>query len=473
MKKIYIVILSAILFFAQSLKAQENVALFFSNQPQSISFNPAFNANYRIFITPPIAGKMHIGLNTSGFAWNDLINQSPVYPDSLRIDVNGFLGKLKKSNNLSLTASFDILGVGFKIGKNYFSIGESLNIESKLSFSKSFFDFLVHGTGMASNNVDILDRDILALSAYLTTYIGYAREITDELTVGARLKMYNGIANVHTNKSIVNCRFDENAIEAYGDFDIDMSLAMGYLAPVNSMVNDGDFKFETYDNVSDYVSNVMNNRGFGVDVGATYRYNDMQFSVSVVDFGSIKWKKGNKIKSRNPGQKINFSGIDTDYDNIGGAFDEYFNDMADSLKDAFDLEITDIASYTTGVPTKIYVGYTWEFFPHMQLQALYSGRIINSSYENALTLSYAYSCGPLQLAVGNTFKYKFFNPTVYVGLGGFYIGASVASSYNLAKTSGMNLYLGCNFLLRDKKTSKTNVEPQSEDVSQRLSFLER
>lgn len=451
------------------LKAQENSALYFSRQPQAANYNPAFMSNNKFYITPPLLGRFAVDIHTSGFAYHDLINQHPDFADSLRLDVEGFLGKLKDNNNFSFGMNFDLIGLGFKIGKNYFSVGSNLTVETKIGFSKNLFDFAVHGTNMSSKSLDVLNRKLVDATAYAFTYIGYAREITDQLTVGARFKIYTGVANVHTNKSIVNLQFDGEEVAAYGDFDIYASTFFGHFMELSSVINDhSDFSFEREDDVAKSAKNIKDNKGYGFDIGATYQLNEtMQISASIIDIGKITWKtNAAQLRSSNPNERIVFSGVDVDYNNISEDLEDYFDDMADSLKHAFDMELHNIGSYSTSVPTKIYVGYSWEFFPHMNLQALYSGRFIAGSYENALTLNYSLFAGPLWLSVGNTVKYTWFNPSVLLSLGSaFYIGASFSSSYNLAKTSGMNFYAGFNFAVKNKKKAKFKpVEQPAEEI---------
>lgn len=444
----------ALLLLVKTSKAQDNIALYFSKQPQAANSNPAFMTNTKMYVTPPLLGRLALDLHTSGFAYNDLIHKHPTYSDSLQLDFEGLLNKLKDNNNLSLSFTFDIIGGGFKIGKNYFSIGSNMNIESKIGFSKDIVDFLVHGTNISSHNADILDKQIMDATAYISTYIGYAREINEQLTVGGRIKMYTGLFNIHTNKSIVHLDFDGNEVSAYSDFDINTSFAFGHLKTISSiMTQNSNFEFEQENNTSNSISNAMNNKGIGFDMGASFKLNDkMEISASIVDIGKITWKSNpTQIKSNNPNQKISFSGVGVNYENISDNLTSYFDDMADSLKRAFDLNVKSIKSYSTAVPTKIYVGYSWEFYPRMHMQALYNGRVINGSLENSLTLNYAFLTGPLHIAIGNTFKYTWFNPSLLISLGSnFYIGTSFSSSYNLAKTSGVTTFLGFNFTIKNK-----------------------
>jgi hypothetical protein len=438
--------------------AQEFSTLYFSTQPQAAHYNPAFMTNNKMYVSIPVIGRMSLSLGTNGFAYNDLIHQHPLYKDSLQMDFAGFLSKLKDDNRMALSLNTDILGVGFKAGKNYFSFGVTLNMETDLGFSKGLIDFIANGTNTANKQADLMSEKVLDLTAYTSTYIGYAREINDRLTIGAKLKFYSGIANIHTNKSLVHLDFDGDQISAYGDIDFNASMIFGYFSAVNSVVaDDSDFSFNSTTEASDLTSNVFKNKGFGFDVGATFKINeDMEISASIVDIGKITWgANAANIRSNNPNERFQFSGVEADYDSVGEQLEDYFDDLGDSLKHAFDLGVNDVSSYSTWVPTKIYLGYTWNFFTNMQLQALYYGRFIRGTYENSFTLNYSYDFGFGTATIGNTFNYRLLNPTAMITLGNiFYIGASFASSYNIAKTQSLSFFMGLNFALKSKKAKE-------------------
>ncbi len=445
--------------------AQEFSTVYFSTQPQAAHYNPAFMTNNKWYVTVPVIGRMSLDLSTNGFAYNDLIHQHPLYQDSLQMDFAGFLSHLKDDNRMTFSISSDILGGGFKIGKNYFSLGMTLNLEVDMGFSKDLIDFIANGTNIATNDADLMSKKVLDLTAYTTTYIGYAREINDKLTLGAKLKFYSGIANIRTNKSLVHLDFDGDQISAYSDIDFDVSLAFGYFSAINSaLVEEDDFSFNSTTGGSDIINNTLKNKGFGFDIGATYKINnDMEISASIVDIGKISWSANvANIKSNNPNERFQFSGVAVDYDSVGEQLENYFDNVSDSLKHAFDLGVRDKDSYSTSVPTKIYLGYSWNFYPNMQVQALYYGRFIRGTYENSFTLNYSYDFGFGSASIGNTFNYKLFNPTLMVSLGSiFYVGTSFASSYNIAKTNSLSFFMGLNYAVRNKKAKNTAIIEQA------------
>lgn len=459
MKPISIVIALSIATFLMCFETQgQNIShLYFSNSPQSIDYNPAFLTGEKFYITTPALGKFAFSFKTSGFNYKDLINEDPMYPDSLRVDKDGFLSKLKKDNYFDLSISDKLLGVGFQIKQHHFDISVGLNVESRVSFTKSLFDFLVNGTDMQNKTLNVFSGQLVDATAYLSTAIGYAYDINSQWTVGGRLKFYNGIANIDSKKTNLNMDFSSpDSIVAYADVTINTSMAFGYLKQIQSTFSDDSQDIE-FESTSDKIfSNIMKNKGIGFDLGAIYRFNDkMTFSLSVIDIGYIKWKSDPRvIRSKDPNHRFTFSGVNTTYKDIDEDLEDYFDDMADSLQQNMDLEVTSKSSYKTSVPTKIYLGYTWEFYKNMNLNVLYHARFINQTMENTLMIDYSYKLGQFQFSVSNIINNKFFNPGIFISSGYAYIGANIHSSFNLAKTSGMEFYCGIN-ILNIKNTNKT------------------
>src|SRR5574344_1807680 len=142
MKKNYIIIV--ILFFIgiQTIKAQRNDALYFAtNTPQSSFYNPAKQSDLNMYMSLPIISNFGIDFHTSGFCWKDIVNKNPQYPDSLRLDIDGFSKKLNDNNYFDVSFNTDILGFGFRFKeKNYLSFSIMMNVDARLNFSKGLFD---------------------------------------------------------------------------------------------------------------------------------------------------------------------------------------------------------------------------------------------------------------------------------------------------------------------------------------------
>lgn len=430
-------------------------AVYFSSLPEAATLNPALHGNNKLYFYFPLLGKFGANFNTSGFAWNDLVNQHPVYADSLQLDFNGFLDKLDDNNYFDLGVNNNLLGFGFALGKNHFTFDVSHSLEMRLNFSKGLFDLVANGTDCEGHSIDVFSDEIIGFTDYISVSAGYSRDINEKLTVGANLKMYLGLANISTERADVKLDFNNDKISTMSDIVINTSNP--YLrwnltgnGAGENIFSDGGFEH-------DVNFDAMKNMGFGFDLGASYKLNDaMEFSFALVDVGFINWKSNaTTIQSKHPNTPVEFSGIQSSFDNIGDDLNTYLEDLGDSLMYAFDLETVEGNGYKTMVPTKIYLGYSWEFAKRNYLHALYKGRFIAGKYENTLMVDYSFHAKWFQVSLGNTFASSLFNPNVFISLADvFYIGTSFANSLNLAKTTGFAFYTGINIPIKAKTEKK-------------------
>lgn len=471
MKLINILIIAIILLFISTeVKSQKTESMYFvGNVPQNSLYNPARHTNNKFYMSLPIISNNTFDFHTSGFAWKDLVNKNPDKPDSLRLDIEGFSKKLNDNNFFDNSYTTELFGFGFKIGKRGFlSFDLLFDMETRLNFSKGLFDLLVYGTDYSKKSVKLFDGRLLDATAYISPSVAFSYDINEQLTVGTRVKFYYGLMNVNTQKTDISLSFNDEQVTAISNIDIREANAFykfGFSTITEQdSIDKGEF------NASDIMPNVMKNRGFGIDIGATYKIReDMEISASIIDIGHITWKSNAiNIKSKHPNTPVVFSGINTNYNDISNDAENYFDDMGDSLKRSFDLETKTMSSYTTHLPTKVYVGYSWNFKGHNYLQALYKGRSIAGVFENSLFLAYSFKTNWLDFSVGNTINNKFFNPNITLALngGGFnwYIGSTINTSYNLAKASGITLYTGLNFVIgRSHKNKNVSEEQPKKD----------
>src|SRR5690554_6195984 len=137
MKKYIFILAGIILIGIGNLNSQNsNIMYFMRNVPGSYSMNPANTPISKFYLNFPAISGFNIDFSTSGFAYKDIINQHPIYQDSLQIDLKGFYSKLNDDNHLKLSTSMPLFGFGFKAGKNYISLGLDLNFDARLNFSK-------------------------------------------------------------------------------------------------------------------------------------------------------------------------------------------------------------------------------------------------------------------------------------------------------------------------------------------------
>ena len=478
MKKIFITIVFfiSILLFNNSIKAQySDITYFMRNTPFSYKMNPAQIPTSSFYVNFPMLSGINLDFKTSGFSYNDLIKRRD--DDSLYFDFKGFYNTLSNSNYIKMNGNFELFGFGFNAGKkNYISFGVDLNFDARLRFSRDLFGFLSGDKTFSNEAISISDNEILSLNSYISTYLGYTRVVNDKLNVGLRAKFILGLANITTEESKLQISQNDEGITAQSNFLIRSSSMIGSLnLPSLNSSDSIEFNIDS----DSIIANIMKNKGFGIDLGATYKLNDkMILSFSVQDLGFIKWTANTTdIVSKNPNGTYTFTG----FENISAdsSFSQQIEQMADSITKAFDITTKRGETYTTMLPTKVYVGYDWNFSKKHHLNMLYKASIGSNYFDNYLSVFYALQLERyLNISLGNTFSFensfnnnKPFNPSIAFNANllilNIYFGGSLNSSYNVAKMTGLNFFFGINSSFGYNNPFKVNKEePKEENETQ-------
>lgn len=466
MKKILlsVIVLLCVLFINKNAKAQyTDISYFMRNIPASFKMNPAMAPTATFYINLP-ASSINMNFYTSGFAYKDIITRRA--DDSLQIDLEKLHNKLTNNNYFKLETNIELLGFGFQTGKkNYVSFGLDFNMDANINFSKGLFDILLYGTETADKKSQILDGKLLSLNAYIAPSISFTRIIDEKLTVGIRVKMPLGIANVTTEKSELSLDFNNDKITAMSNFMIRTSIIAGSFnfTGIRSVTegdnNDNNNNFNQLDNASDIMKQALKNKGLAFDFGGTYKLNkSMLVSLSIQDLGFINWASNvTNIQSKNPNNSYTFNGLGSvDYD---GDISDQLNDIGDSLINSLDLKTVKGESYSKMLPTKIYAGFTWNFAKTQYLNALYKTAIGSNYFDQYLSIYYSLQLERyLNISLGNTFAFEnkwdnisAINPSLAFNFNlycvNLYFGGSLRSSCNLSAITGLNVFVGMNLAL--------------------------
>lgn len=467
MKKIYKIIVSGLfislfLFSSNKSIAQKDILYFLREAPQVMQYNPAITPCSNFYLSLML-GTTDIGVHTSGFSYHDLIHKHPIYSDSLQLDLEGFRSQLSDNNFINFNYDMDLLGFGFKIGKNYFSYDLSLTLDSRVNFSKGIFDLILEGSGANNGNIRLLDGHLLEVNSYITNAIGYSREINDRLSIGGKIKLLSGIANIHTNEANLELNFkDSEKISAHGELDILTANIIGDLSITSLFKENASADFIVPENLNTILDHAMDNVGLSFDLGASYRLlENLELSASVVDvFNFISWNThATQIINNKPFEEIVFEGITSGIDSIETNFETQINSLVDSISSALDIRTQNIPSYTTHLPMKIYFGATYNFGKVNYLHALFNTKIgAGRIYDTHISLFYSLHTRFLSLSFGNMFRStNLFNPSALIslklGTGQIYVGGNLHTNkdFNVADYNGLDVFMGVNFTLGKSK----------------------
>lgn len=170
--------------------------------PQRTYLNPALiPQNSKISVGVPVLSSEQFSIRNSGFKYSDLIKHGT--DDSLHIDIDNMLGKLSTNNYLSINYNIDLLSVGVVANKNYISFNATEKIDVRFRYPKAFMEFLWKGNGA------YLDKEMkfdfgLDFSHYREYALGFARQLNDKLSVGAKVKYLYGMENFNIKRSDIS-----------------------------------------------------------------------------------------------------------------------------------------------------------------------------------------------------------------------------------------------------------------------------
>lgn len=331
------------------------------------------------------------------------------------------VSKFGNSNKLGFNLRENIINFGFKAfgGYNTVSIGAVAN--TQISAPGSLLNMLREG--VANKTYDIKDFMIYG-NSYAEIALNHSRDIKQipGLQVGASLKILVGAASAYGkfNRAELELGQDSWNIRSEGEM---------YLSAKGMQ-----WETERNDNAGwDYVSGVKTDdfsapNGFGaaIDLGATYKWNDFNFSLAILDLGGIAWSNSQKA-STNGLQQFRSS----DYIFTVGDDDGTFDNMKDDLASLYQLQpVEGNYSRRTMQPTTMNIGVEYEL-PYY--------RPLTFGLLNTTRMCGGYSTTEFRLSA-NVMPVKYFAASANLVCGTY--GVGFGWLLNVTSGKGFNLFLG-------------------------------
>lgn len=335
--------LVSILFCGIDVFSQNEGTLYFMNSlPQSVYLNPAFVPKYKVSVGLP-GSSIFINYSNSGFKYNDLINKTG---DVVTADLDKLYSNLKEKNYITAAAQVDAFRISLKVNPRlYLTYNSTAKIYNRLMLPKDLTGIFIKGNAPFVGGSATLAPKEEGL-VLLENALGGAFTINKDFVIGARVKWYKGIINATTKAAALDLSVDESnyALTIQGNLD----------ARTSGIQSLDDFDFERDR------KKYLKNNGFGIDLGATYRIMDrINLSLSVIDLGYIKWKN-NTYGYTLDAKKANYTFSGIDLNEVFNGNSDYLNNVGDSIQNKFEPKDNAIGSYSTPIPTKIYIGGNYE-----------------------------------------------------------------------------------------------------------------
>ncbi|MBZ4675499.1 MAG: flagellar motor protein MotB [Anaerophaga sp.] len=354
----YILAVSVALVVLYSAKGQSPMGLYFMETiPQSHQINPAMQPRANAFFSLPSVNTLF----QSDMAFDDAFQEAGnewITPLSERFDYSDFYGTIGEVANINQYGDVDILGIGFRSGRDYFTF--SLGVRSVMQTGLPSDLFKIAELGFPDGESFDFSSTRIKQALYHELAFGYSREWNDKFTFGLKFKPLFGIVGGVTDID----RFQLNTSRTQWDM---MVSGMVYSsAPIDVQEGaPGDFpeSIDTRDlsddEKTDYFKS-LSNGGMAFDLGAVYRYDEqLTFSAAITNLGYVRFK--DDLNSLSFNGTYSFEGINvegSDEDEIEQAFE----DIADSIKTIIEYDVKH-EKFSVPLSPLLYVGGSYRLTP--------------------------------------------------------------------------------------------------------------
>jgi len=258
------------------------------------------------------------------------------------LDLDNVINGLVDNSNLISDNAVQSLSIAFAVKDWNFSLYHNVRNNNQVSLPKELLEFAWRGNAQfIGQEVNIAPQ--FNMQAYNEIGFGIARKF-NKLTIGARFKKLNGIANFHTDNGMLMINTAETTY--------DMNIQSDFMINGSAAVDFGGFDNLDFDTDGFKVGDLLkSNKGFGFDIGASYQLNSkLQLSFSMLDIGSINWTD-NTYNYHSEGQYL-YTGFDA-AEALSGD-DDNFEETMDALQNELDFQETS-NSFSSSLPTKTYL----------------------------------------------------------------------------------------------------------------------
>ncbi|WP_245545613.1 DUF5723 family protein [Gillisia limnaea] len=348
-------------FFIMLLSQGQNKQLLYnvSDLPQTLMSNPGAIVNFDGHFGIPLFSHISLSAGSSGVNLFDIFDDSN---PNVNQRVTSTINRLTSKDYFTAQEQLEILSMGWRLNKDdYFSAGIYQEMDLFAYFPKDPAILVSQGNANYIN-VPFDFSHVSFTGEVLTVYhLGLNRKIDNQLTVGARVKMYSGIFNVQSvnNTGIFLTRNTPEGPNYYRHFaeDIDVRVnTSGFttLRDENQTVQEAS---------KDLLSKSFfgGNIGVGIDLGATYKIqNNLIVTGSIQDLGLMFQR--DDVENYTYKGTYQTDGIEPLFPGIGpsGAAFPYWDEFEDEV-DRNLVDETLNESYVTWRPFKLNASLQFRF----------------------------------------------------------------------------------------------------------------
>lgn len=351
-KHIASIALAVVLSAGVSAQTTLNSSYFMEKMTKRNQLNPALKTENN-YVSIPSIGNLYLGINSNLGLGTFLYPRDNKLVTFLHesVPADEFLNKLTPNNTIELDLGIDLISFGFWAwgGQNTFNL--SLKSNTGAYLPKEIFQFLK--TGQEATGVTRYDMSNITAttSNYLELALGHARDITDKLSAGAKIKVLIGAAHAEARIDRMDISMSQNewTIKQAGH------LQATSLLELTTDPETGE--------VTDYkVGNNFGLAGFGLgfDLGATYEIIDnLTLSAALTDIGFMRWNNLTRAET-DPDKGFIYTGFDNigaeDDENGDNPFEQKADQLGEDLKALTKFYQSDTQSVSNSLRTTLRVG---------------------------------------------------------------------------------------------------------------------
>lgn len=351
-KHIASIALAVVLSAGVSAQTTLNSSYFMEKMTKRNQLNPALKTENN-YVSMPSLGNFYLGVNSNLGLGTFLYPRDNKLVTFLHesVPADEFLNKLTPNNTIELDLGIDLISFGFWAwgGQNTFNLALKSNTGAYLP--REIFEFLK--TGQEATGVTRYDMSNITAttSNYLELALGHARDITDKLSAGAKIKVLIGAAHAEARIDRMDISMSQNewTIKQAGHLQATSLLELTTDPETGEVTG---YDFGNHFGVAGF--------GLGFDLGATYEIIDnLTLSAALTDIGFMRWNNLTRAET-DPDKGFIYTGFDNigaeDDENGDNPFDQKADQLGDDLKALTKFYQSDTQSVSNSLRTTLRVG---------------------------------------------------------------------------------------------------------------------
>lgn len=438
MRKFYLFLSVWVAGFTVAYAQQESTLYTMRSLHQANYLNPALEPQQAFYLGLPGISSIALGVGSNSLNYSTAMTSTE--GDDSSIDVTELRSKLKDKNYVTQTAEVDAFSLGFRLNTRvYLHYRLTAKMHNQLMATPGLLELFETDIESGAANFSIAPR--MNHMTYYEHVFGGSYKLDRKLTLGANVKILGGYTNVHTEALELSVNSDPNnkLFEAAGNMLVYTSGEM--------LTEEGMDDYEP--DVDNIRAATKENRGFAVDLGATYQLNNrLTLGMSLLNLGGISWKN-EAVEYKVDKASFTFEGLDPD--NLDG---EEFEAFADSLEENFIPEENKVGKYRTPLAKKMYLTATYALHRNAFAHAV----MFFEAYEGRLAPGFTAAISKdFGRRFGATLSYTAVNNT-YTNVGAgisfrltpfqlYVVSDNVLGAIQYEKAQHLNARLGLNFVI--------------------------